>query len=171
MTTAVPFVFNGRRSIAAMLKDIDSVSDDATIINCLRIMPQSVKPVLMGMFHPDVKWALPEGVPPYRKSEVDVPAMLHQEARRLYLFWEGGNPNLKPARREQLFINLLESLNQDDAELILAAKDKRNVFTNITGWHVAQAWPDQALLAAYPEKVPSKQQKAKKRHDAEAVVK
>lgn len=154
MNQAVPFVFNGRKTIASMLRDIDTLQDDDQIIHCLRIMPASVKPVLMGFFHPGVEWDLPEGAPPFKPSVADVPAMLHQEARRLYLFWKGGNPNLTPVRRESLFIGLLESLNKDDADLILAAKDrKQDTFANIQGYHVARAWPDEAILAAYPSKV------------------
>lgn len=151
---ASPFVFNGRKTIASMLSDVDTLQDDAQIIQCLRAMPASVKPVLMGMFHPDIEWLLPPGAPPYKQSIADVPSMLHQEARRLYLFWKGGNPNLTATRREALFIVLLESLAKEDADLVLACKDRnQSTFTNIQGYHVAQAWPDQAILAAYPSKV------------------
>lgn len=175
MNQAVPFVFNGRKTLASMLHDIDTLQDDAQIIQCLRMLPSSAKPVLMGLFHPDIHWALPEGNPPFKPSIADVPSMLHQEARRLYLFWKGGNPNLTQTRRETLFINLLESLNKEDAELILAAKDrKQDVFNNIQGYHVAQAWPDMAILAAYPSKVEGQTKKRStkkgKGNDAAAAV-
>lgn len=150
-----------------MLKDIDTLTDHDHIIKCIGMMPASVRPVLAGMFHPDVSWELPDGDPPYKKSEADVPAMLHQEARRLYLFWKNGNPNLSPMRRETLFINLLESLNDDDAKLILACKArKQDYFKHIQGYHFARAFPDQAALAAYPEPI-SNDKKAKKSKPAE----
>ena len=73
-----------------------------------------------------IKWALPEGAPPYKPCEaLDIEGMLYSEARRLYLFVEGGNDGLTKFRREMLFINMLESLNPKDAELIIATKDKK----------------------------------------------
>lgn len=72
-------------------------------------------------------WALPEGDPPYKSSDLtfDNEGMLYSEARRLYLFLEGGNPNLTQFRREMLFIGLLESIHPDDAKIILLAKNKK----------------------------------------------
>ena len=42
------------------------------------------------------KWDLPEGDPPYKPSDLtfDNEGMMYSEARRLYLFLEGGNPKL-----------------------------------------------------------------------------
>lgn len=74
-----------------------------------------------------VKWQLPDGDPPYKQSDLtfDNEGMLYSEARRLYLFLEGGNPNLTNLKREMLFIGLLESIHPDDAKIILMAKNKK----------------------------------------------
>lgn len=73
------------------------------------------------------KWDLPEGEPPYKPSDLtfENEGMLYSEARRLYLFLEGGNPNLTKLKRESLFIGLLESIHPDDAKIILMAKSKK----------------------------------------------
>lgn len=73
------------------------------------------------------KWDLPEGDPPYKPSDLtfDNEGMMYSEARRLYLFLEGGNPNLTKLKRESLFIGLLESIHPDDAKIILMAKSKK----------------------------------------------
>lgn len=73
------------------------------------------------------KWDLPEGDPPYKPSDLtfENEGMLYSEARRLYLFLEGGNPNLTKLKRESLFIGLLESIHPDDAKIILMAKSKK----------------------------------------------
>ena len=55
---------------------------------------------------------------------------------------EGGNPNLKPLRREFLFIQLLESIDSEDAKLLLSVKDKKLPFKGITEKIVRQAFPD-----------------------------
>ena len=38
---------------------------------------------------------------------------------------KGGNPQLSQNKREMMFVQLLEGLHADEAELVIAAKDKR----------------------------------------------
>lgn len=86
----------------------------------------ALQTVLKYGLDPKIKWALPEGAPPYKKCEaLDIEGMLYSEARRLYLFVEGGNQNLTKLKREMLYINMLESLHPKDAEILIAAKDKK----------------------------------------------
>jgi len=86
---------------------------------------------------------LPEGAPPYKPCEfLDQEGRLYTEARKLYLFIEGGNPNLNKVKREMLFIQLIESLDQRDAELLIAIKDKMLPYKNITEKIVRAAFPD-----------------------------
>src|ERR1700756_4257704 len=85
--------------------------------------------VLQYNFHPDISFNLPEGECPY-KRETDIPVgkshtNLYKEGRRLYLFLKGQAPNLKPYKREQLFIEMLEGIHFTEADLIVAVKDKR----------------------------------------------
>jgi hypothetical protein len=69
---------------------------------------------------PNMKMALPEGRPPFKPSKVpDLESVLYREFRRMYIFFPGGNTNLKPGRREQLFITFLESLDPKEADFIL----------------------------------------------------
>lgn len=78
-------------------------------------------------FHPDVKWTVPEGAPPYRADIGAMglnPSTLLKELRTLYLYLQGGNDTLPQLRRERLFAQLLERLHKSEAELILAIKDK-----------------------------------------------
>jgi hypothetical protein len=73
-----------------------------------------LRTILQYAYSPHVKWVLPEGAPPYKPCDLpDQENRLYQEARRLYLFIEGGNDNLHPMRRETLFIQLLESIDLD----------------------------------------------------------
>ena len=86
-----------------------------------------LRQVLKGAFDPNIKWDLPEGVPPYKKN--DAPAgtehtTLHQEARRLWHFVEGADQKLSKTKKEMMFIQLLEGLHKDDAALMVAVKDK-----------------------------------------------
>tara|TARA_B100000900_G_scaffold107859_1_gene89771 strand:+ start:771 stop:1238 length:468 start_codon:yes stop_codon:yes gene_type:complete len=83
--------------------------------------------VLKSGFDPNITWDLPEGTPPYKTNEAPEGTehtYLKREARRLYHFIKGGNPNLSQNKREMMFLQMLEGLSKEEAELILAAKDK-----------------------------------------------
>ena len=107
---------------------------------------QNFNPVL-GMilkytYDPAVIWELPPGAPPYKPSQYpDSHGMLYTEARKLYLFIKGGNENLKPFKRETLFINLLESVHAEDAKVLLGAKDKELPYRGINKKVVQEAFP------------------------------
>jgi hypothetical protein len=66
---------------------------------------------------------------------------LYQEQRRLYLFIAGGHPDLSQLRRETLFIQVLESIPPEEAELLLAVKDKKLPYKGITKEIVQEAFP------------------------------
>ena len=87
----------------------------------------SLRMVIKASFDPKIKWLLPKGEVPYTPN--DAPegtehSDLSYEARKLYHYIEGGNNSLTQNRRETMFIRLLESLHPDEADIVIAAKDK-----------------------------------------------
>jgi hypothetical protein len=68
----------------------------------------------------NVKFLIPDTPPPWKKNTyVGVEGMLYKEARRLRIFIEGGGyDNLNKIKRENLFISLLEDIDNADAELL-----------------------------------------------------
>jgi hypothetical protein len=75
-------------------------------------------------FDPVKKWILPEGEPPYKVAAEPLgmtPTNLYGELRRLYVFTRA---DLKPVKREQLFISLLEGVHPDEAKFLCAVKDQ-----------------------------------------------
>ena len=90
--------------------------------------------------------ALPEGEVPYKPN--DAPAgtehtSLRQEVRHFYNFIQGGNPSLSKTRRENIFIQILETLHPDEAKLMVFVKDKRlEEFFNLSLEVVQEAYPD-----------------------------
>lgn len=107
--------------------------------------------LLQWTYHPQAVWLLPEGVPPYKKNQyLDQEGNLYSELRRMYLFLEGGNPDLTSTKREMLFIGLLETLAPADAELLCHIKDKKLPYKTITREIVAEAFP--GILPAEEEK-------------------
>lgn len=97
--------------------------------------------ILAGAFYDGIKWNLPPGEPPYKPCDpVNAENFLYGEARRLYLFCEGG-PQLTNLRRETLFIELLESVHPKDAVILLAMKDKKLPYKGITKSLISKAFP------------------------------
>lgn len=102
-----------------------------------------VQQILKYAFDPNIKFLLPEGTPPYKPNEyVDQEGILFSEARKLYLFVEGGNNNLTKFRRETLFIQFIEGIDKNDAILICYVKDKKLPFKSLTADVVKQAFPN-----------------------------
>ena len=87
----------------------------------------ALRMVLKSSFDPRIEWDLPEGDVPYTPNDAPEGTehnMLVHEARTLYHYIKGGYPQLTQNRRENMFIQLLEGLHQDEAEIIVSAKDK-----------------------------------------------
>lgn len=98
--------------------------------------------VLKYGLDPNVEWDLPDTDPPYKPNIYPAQEhMLMSEARRLYLFIKGGNPNLKQTRREALYIELLEAIHPEDAILLNHVKNKKFPYKNITAKLVNEAFP------------------------------
>jgi len=101
--------------------------------------------VLRMPYDKKLKWLLPEGMPPIKKNEfVGQEGNLYAEWRRMYLFFEGGpksGPPMTQTKRESLFVQVLESLDTKDAELLCSIKDKKMPYKGITKAVVEKAFP------------------------------
>ena len=89
---------------------------------------ESLKMVIKASFDPKIKWVFPEGNVPYVPN--DAPAgtehtVLEQEAKKLWHFIEGADRKTPQFKKEQMFIQILEGLHESEAELLIAAKDKK----------------------------------------------
>lgn len=102
-----------------------------------------IKQLLKYACDPRIKFLLPEGEPPYRAFDIGDGGvgMLAAELRRLYLFIDGGSPNLKQTRREALWIDLLECVDPEDAKLLNLIKDKK-LPEGLAADTVKKAFPD-----------------------------
>lgn len=129
-------------SVAKVLSKINGLKKKEERVQALQQNNNyTLRSVLQGMFDANVKFPLPEGAPPYRANQFNEPKALHNEVPRFYLLMEGGNRNLNAIKREQIFIQMLEAVNADDAELLIAMKDKKSPYKNITKDIVMEAFP------------------------------
>jgi len=84
--------------------------------------------LLIWNFDESIKSSVPEGDVPYTQNDKPIGdgiSRLGSNQRMLHNFVEGGNIDLTRTRREALFIELLESLHKDEAELLCLVKDKK----------------------------------------------
>ncbi len=67
-----------------------------------------------------IKFLVPNEPPPWKKNGYkDVEGMLYKETRRLGIFIKGGGyDDMNQVKRENLFISLLEDIDDNDAELL-----------------------------------------------------
>lgn len=95
-------------------------------------------------FNPGLKFDLPEGEPPYQPFEgPDAGGMLYNKLKSFYIFYEGLAPNLTKLAKQSKFTQLLESVDREDARLLLYIKDNRKLpQTKITKKIVEEAFPE-----------------------------
>ena len=127
----------------------DAISDINDRVEYLRNnASQAVKELINVNFNPEIKMLLPEGRPNFLEGDDKPPtyddASLNYEVRRLYLFVEGGSPNLTDLKRETLWIELLNSLHGDEADDLTHMKDRtlHKKYKNITHEVCHLAFPE-----------------------------
>ena len=102
--------------------------------------------LLIWNFDDSIISLLPEGEVPYEKNEVPVGTdhtSLRKEWKNLYNFVKGGNDSLSKTRRESMFIQILEGLHPNEADVLCLVKDKKLAAQyKITRDVVEQAYPD-----------------------------
>jgi len=87
----------------------------------------ALRMVIKSSFDPKIKWSLPEGEVPFIPNDAPEGTEhtdLAYEARKLYHFIQGGDGALHQNKRESMFVQMLEGLHPDEAEILIAAKDK-----------------------------------------------
>ena len=102
--------------------------------------------ILIWNFDESVLSLLPEGEVPFNKNDVPIGTdhtSLRKEWRNLYHFVKGGNDKLSKTRRESMFIQMLEGLHPDEAEIICLVKDGNLTSKyKLTKDNVSKAFPD-----------------------------
>ena len=113
----------------------------------------ATRALLQLNYHPDVKWHLPPGTPPYTPGQIadSTPNSLHFEVKKLEYYVDPSPHDIPLLRRESMFVQLLERLDPIDAKLILAVKDRKLSYRGLTYKLVRDTWPE--LL---PEQVEEK---------------
>ena len=106
----------------------------------------AIRAVLIWNYDASVKSMLPVGDVPYSPNESPKGTdhnRLTAEYKNLYHYVKGGNDPLPALRRESMFIQLLERLHSEEAQLICLTKDKNlNQKYKLTQEIISEAYPD-----------------------------
>lgn len=135
-----------KQGVAEILKEVSEESSQKNQIDILRKKHNKVLEDMLDIyFNPAIHFIIPEGpVPGYKPSpkEMDLQAVLYTNFRRMRIFLNvGPYRDLKQSRREQLFIEFVNSIDPDDAELIIAMKDGIMPYVGVNKKLLIKAYP------------------------------
>jgi len=132
-----------RLGIAEILIKASKLSKNQEKIDFLRQnFSKPLGTVVKYMLDPNVKFMLPEGAPPYKKNDLTgQETRLYSEVRKFYLFLEGCPKNINKIRREAIFIEMLENVDPNDAEFLIAMKDKKLPYKGLSVKLIKEAYP------------------------------
>ena len=137
-------------SIAEVLRDVEKAKTREEKREVLKKNESwSLRALLQQNFHPDAKWLIPPGSPPYNANQNSADTSLLYEAKKLE-YYTSRKQKIPMLKRESMFVSLLERLSPDEAKIIIAVKDQKLSYKGLTYKLVKDTWPD--LLPEQEEK-------------------
>lgn len=129
---------------------LDLVSEQKTAAKKVQILKEyendALKALFVWNFDESVISLLPTGDVPYKPNDSPLGtdhSSLRREWKNFYVFVKGGNDSLSTIRRETIFIQMLEGLHVDEANILILAKDKNlSDKYKIEKDVVSEAYPD-----------------------------
>ena len=130
-----------------MLEKIDQATGRQEIIELVQKYSkvyQSFNDYLRCVFDDSIQFLLPAGKPPYTPAhEAHYPSTWHKQHLQLKMFVKGlGYDEMNQIKRESRFIEILESINPEDAVHISALTDKKCNVSGLTKELVSEALPN-----------------------------
>ena len=115
--------------LSEVLKKVHNAKTKEKKIGLLREYDcEPLRMILKSSFDPNIEWLIPEGSVPFKANESEEGTqhtMLRKEAKKLFRFVKGGDNTLPQFKRENMFIQMLEGLHINEAQLLIDAKDKK----------------------------------------------
>ncbi len=111
-------------------------------------LSQTLVDILKLTYHPDFKWKIKELPENYKVPTDMLPGITHDslnaQLRRLYMFLEGNQTaeTLTDKRRNELLIQMLESIEPREAEVLLGIFQKDLGVKGLDYKFVKEAFPD-----------------------------
>tara|TARA_B100001769_G_C22098416_1_gene592746 strand:+ start:219 stop:686 length:468 start_codon:yes stop_codon:yes gene_type:complete len=138
---------NARLLISEVLRKISNAKTKKEKVDLFqKYNSVALRQLMIINFDETVVSEIPEGDVPYTPNDAPVGTdhtRLESEYKGLYRFFKGGDNRLKSLKRETMFIQLLEGLSAEEAELLCLVKDGRltEKYKRITKSVVSEAFP------------------------------
>lgn len=114
-----------------------------TALKAIGNLTPQLKVLLKYTYHKDIKFDLPDGIPPYKEMETPENMghnRLPREMRKFDYFLPGNN--LAAIRRERIFIDMLEGLSPEEAKLVIMVKNKKLTYKGFNRKLVEEVFPE-----------------------------
>ena len=138
---------NARLLISEVLRKVSNAKTKKEKVELLRKHNSSaLRQLLIWNFDESVVSMIPEGDVPYTPNDAPVGTdhtRLESEYRGFYRFVKGGQDKLPSLKRETMFVQLLEGLSAEEAELLCLVKDGKlnDKYKRITKAVISEAFP------------------------------
>lgn len=161
-----------------ILDEIGGIKADVLKIEMLRTKYSDHIPlhrILKMNFCDSIQSIVPEGAPPFNREKVDGPnrASLWAYVQQFPYFVKSAvSAKLRPLQVEKIFIEMLEAVDVEEAEMVILAKDKKlTTKWNISAEVVTQAFPQLKIVASEPPKIKTPEERAEELLDLADVKK
>jgi len=153
---------SGTLLLSEILDKVHKAKTKTQKVNILReYNSESLRMIIKASFDPKIEWAVPEGNVPFKRNEAPAGTehtVLAYECRKLWHFIKGADNQTAQFKKETMFIQMLEGLQESEADVLVAAKDKRlhQVYKGLSepvvleafGWNEDFTIPE---VAVYPQ--------------------
>ena len=103
--------------------------------------------IVKGAYHPAIVWLVPDGPLPEGVEFNDVPAVdladdrLNRAYRQFQYLVKGG-PEMKQSKREDIYLNILRSVHESEAKLLISVIGKKLPYKGMTRNLMLEIFPD-----------------------------
>ena len=136
-------LFRMAKLIHEVIVEAGKKRSKAEKVECLKHNESwALKDILRGTYDDAVQWLVPEGAPPYtpNKEESTPSNLIRQNTQFKYLVDSRDARNVLKAKRENIYIRLLESIHPLDAEIVINMVSKKSI-KGISKSVVQEAYP------------------------------
>lgn len=118
-----------QKSIAEIITEAGNKKKKEDKVNVLKAnLSPTLKNILILTYDKTKELMVPNEAPPYKPSDyVDAQGMLYKKSRVLKYIVKGfhDDTNLKQIKRESIFIELLESVDKEDAKVLCQMVERK----------------------------------------------
>ena len=103
--------------------------------------------IIKGAYHPAIVWLVPDGPLPEGVQFSDVPAVDLADdrlirAHRQFQYLVKGGPDMKQSKREDIYLNILRSVHESEAKLLMSIVGKKIPYKGMTRALMLETFPD-----------------------------